>query len=85
MLRDIDINWDDYPIHFRRGTYIQRRTVERSFTNSELKLLPPRHIAHENPTVKFSRSTVTAVQMPPITSIANRESVIYEGAEPVCK
>lgn len=82
MLHAKGINWNDYPEFFKRGTYVQRRTVMKSFSHEELSKLPPKHEAHANPNLMVERSEYDTLPMPPIASVINRESVIFEGASP---
>jgi tRNA(His) guanylyltransferase len=37
MLWQKGINWHDYPVRFTRGSYFQRRVIERTFTVEELE------------------------------------------------
>lgn len=82
MLHQRGINWNDYPTSFKRGTYVQRRTVRRPFDTSELDRLPPRHAARQNPALAVERSEWVPVDMPIITTVYNREAVIFSGAKP---
>lgn len=77
------INWNDYPSDFKRGTYVQRRKVLKPFTAEEFEKLPPKHEARNNPGLMIERSEVRVLEMPPITSVENREAVIFEGAVPL--
>ncbi len=77
------INWNDYPASFKRGTYIQRRKQLIKFTTAELDKLPPKHAARTNPDLMVERSVIRQIEMPIITTVTNREAVIFEGAEPV--
>ena len=82
MLFQKGINWNDYPAFFRRGTYIQRRSVVRPFTTEEMDKLPPKHEARTNPGLTVERSEWRVLELPPLGQIVNREAVIFEGAEP---
>lgn len=82
MLWQSGINWNDYPAHFKRGTYIQRRIVARPFTTDEIDKLPERHDARTNPGLVVDRAEWQILDMPPIQTVVNREAVIYDGAEP---
>lgn len=82
MLMERGINWNDYPTFFKRGTYIQKRMVERPFTADELDKLPPKHNARTNPDLKVWRTDYIVLEMPPITKVINREAVIFAGEEP---
>jgi tRNA(His) 5'-end guanylyltransferase len=83
MLMDKGINWNRFPVAFKRGTYIQRSTVTRPFTPEEISELPPKHNYFSNPDLVVRRSIVKILAMPPITTVVNRSDVMYEGAEPV--
>jgi tRNA(His) 5'-end guanylyltransferase len=82
MLHAKGINWNDYPAFFKRGTYVQRRTVSKPFTTEELDLLPDKHQARTNPGLVVVRSEYEPVEMPPFASVTNREDVIFAGSVP---
>jgi tRNA(His) 5'-end guanylyltransferase len=82
MIHQKGMNWNDYPNFFKRGTYVRRRTLERTLSAAELAELPPKHHARQNPDMVVKRSIVQAEDFPPITRIANREDVVLFGAEP---
>lgn len=83
MLYARGINWNDYPACFKRGTYIQRRTVLKPFSAEELQMLPPKHAARTNPALIVERHVFALIDMPPFQKVTNREAVIFEGAEPL--
>jgi tRNA(His) guanylyltransferase len=76
------INWNDYPEHFKRGTYVQRRMVTRAFSAAEIESLPPRHSARSDPGLMVERWQIQRLALPPITQVENRVQVIFEGAAP---
>jgi tRNA(His) guanylyltransferase len=82
MLFQRGVNWNDYPAYFKRGTYVQRRKVLKPFTVEEFERLPPKHEARTNPGLLIERSEITVLDMPPITSVVNREAVIFDGCSP---
>ncbi len=84
MLLEKDVNWNDYPASFKRGTYVQRQVTSASFTADEIQHLPERHAARTNPDLKVERSIVTVLDMPPLGTVTNREEVIFHGAKPLC-
>lgn len=43
MLFAKGINWNDYPVHFKRGIYFKRYNVERLLTPQELEEIPEAH------------------------------------------
>lgn len=77
------INWNDYPTHFKRGTYVQSRRTVRPFTQVELDALPPKHAARTNPALTVERAEWVAGDLPILTTITNREAVIFDGADPI--
>lgn len=84
LLAEKNINWQDYPIFFKRGTYVRRKTVECLFTAKEIELLPEMHKARNNPNLRVKRSIVTAEPLPPLAKIINRREVIFCAA-PACE
>lgn len=83
MLHAKGINWNDYPAFFKRGTFIQRKREIRPFNASELESLPLKHHARLNPDLAIERWVIGPVDMPPFTTVTNREAVIFDGAAPV--
>jgi tRNA(His) guanylyltransferase len=83
MLFQKGINWSTcYPDYFKRGTYIQRATTTRAFTTSEIDQLPPKHAARANPELVVERSVVSILSLPPLSTIANRVDVLFNGSSP---
>ena len=84
MLHAKGVNWsEDYPALFKRGAYVQRRTVVVPFTADEMENLPPKHAARSNPALVVERSVCAALDMPPLGAVTNREAVIFDGAAPI--
>ena len=82
MLFQKGINWNDYPAMFKRGTYVQRRMATKPFSADEIEKLPPKHQARSNPDLVVERHEVMILEMPPITTVVNREAVIFDGEPP---
>lgn len=82
MLFQKGVNWNDYPTHFKRGTYLQKQVKATPFSAEELERLPEKHEARRNPGLLVERSVIRDREIPPLASIANREAVIFDGAEP---
>lgn len=76
------INWNDYPAFFKRGTFVQRRTVKRAFSAAELELLPEKHEARKNPGLEIDRTEVREIEMPSFGKVINRVGVLFDGEEP---
>ena len=83
MLMAKGINWNDYPFYFKRGSYVIRKKVFMTFTESELEKLPEKHQAKLNPDLKYERTIYDTSELPPITRIINRKDVLVFGAEPI--
>lgn len=82
MLRAKGVNWNDYPALFKRGLYVQRRTVAIPFSAQEIDRLPAKHEARANPSLVVERSVCAAIDLPPLAGLSNREAVIFDGADP---
>jgi tRNA(His) 5'-end guanylyltransferase len=82
MMWQKGINWNDYPSFFKRGTFIQRKTLSRKFTAEELEKLPAKHAARSDPDLVIQRSEYQLVDMPPFNTVTNREAVVFAGANP---
>ena len=82
MLLEKNVNWDEYPVFFKRGTYIQRRVVSKAFTTEDLELLPLKHQARLNPDLIITRNEVSTINMPPILHVTNRVEVVFDGDTP---
>jgi tRNA(His) 5'-end guanylyltransferase len=83
LLMKKGINWNDYPAFFKRGTYVQRRTFGKIFSEEELSTLPARHEARKDPGKVFYRSVVEAIQLPPLAKVQNRCDVIFRRKAPI--
>lgn len=82
MLFNKGVNWDKYPSYFKRGTYIQRRIINKKFTIEELDKLPAKHEARKNPDLIIERSEVREIEMPPFNRIINKTGVVFNGEDP---
>lgn len=82
LLHAKGVNWNEYPFMFKRGAYVQRTTAEIAFSTEELEKLPPKHAARSNPNLMIRRSFVSFLELPPLSTLTNREAVIFDGAAP---
>lgn len=85
MMLDKGVDFRDYPVEFRRGTYLQRKEIRRKYTTTELEVLPPKHNARTNPDLEVVRHDLLEINMPPFFLITNREEVVFDGADPITK
>lgn len=81
MLFQKGINWNDYPAFFKRGSYLQRRTVMKSLMEDERAKIPERH--RPAPDALFERTEVLEIDLPPARKIGNLLGVLFERAEPI--
>lgn len=82
MIFQKGINWNNYPVAFKRGSFIQRMTIEKRFSTEDIEKLPPKHAARQNPQLKVVRHVYGIVDMPQLTKVTNRNDVIFRGVAP---
>lgn len=85
MLKDKDVDWNEYPTFFKKGTYVQRKRVIRKFTTDELVELPKSHNAVLNPDLEIERWEVKELDLPPLNQVENRVGVILLGEDYILK
>lgn len=78
MLKEIGVEFEDFPESFRRGSFVRRFTVERLLADEELARIPEKH----RPTGPVMRNEMRVIQMPPFNKVSNRVAVIFDGADP---
>lgn len=79
MLAADGVDFESYPVAFRRGSFIRRCTIERELTPEELDRIPEKH----RPTGPVMRSDTLVIDMPPFNKVLNRAGVIFDGESPV--
>lgn len=85
MLKDKNVDWNEYPTFFKRGTYVQRKKVTRKFTTDELSKLPKNHNAVLNPDLEIERWEIKELDLPPLNQVENRIEVILFGEDYILK
>jgi tRNA(His) 5'-end guanylyltransferase len=85
MLFQKEVNWNDYPTFFKRGTYVQRKRVLTPFTAEEIERLPAKHNARKDPNMVIERWVVDSIELPKLSSIENSVDVIVFGEDPKLK
>jgi tRNA(His) 5'-end guanylyltransferase len=83
MLLEKGVDWNNYPIFFKRGVFVQKRKVVRAFTTEELNFLPVKHEARSNPDLQVERTEYKRINMPPFGNVINRVEVIFNEADPI--
>lgn len=80
MIFQKGINWNDYPVFFKRGSYVRRVETSRRFSQAELTALPSEHRAKLDPDLVVTRSTYEVMDYGmPLSKIANRAAVLFAG------
>lgn len=85
LMLDRNINWNDYPAFFKRGTYVQKSRKMIKFSTEELERLPKRHAARKNPDLMIERNVVEIKPLPPMSKIDNKVDVILFGKDVIKK
>lgn len=83
LMLEKNVNWNDLPVKFKRGTYVKRYYVDTPFTVDELNTLPPKHKAHSDPNLIITRRKVRVLEYPIMTTIKNKVDVIFNNASPI--
>lgn len=83
MLFKKGVNWNDYPSFFKRGTFVQKKTLKNKVSVEEVDSLPKLHKARLNPDLEIERSVIKEIDMPKFSSVVNRVGVIFKGEEPI--
>jgi len=77
-----DINWNNYPDFFKRGTYVKPQIIERPFSAEDIENLPPKHAARSNPNLVIKRQFVGRIEMPRLSTVLNAVNVILGDESP---
>lgn len=81
MLFQKGINWNDYPVHFKRGVYFKRVSRMRTLTEEERARIPEKH--RPAPDFAVWRTSVEQLDIPPIRQAENPAGTIfYKPEEP---
>lgn len=81
MLFQKSINWNGYPVHFKRGIYVQRAVEKKFLSEEELMGIPEKN----RPTEPVNRSIVKILDIPPLDKIANPEQVLFLNGDAILK
>jgi len=78
LWKECNINFNDYPAFFKRGTFLQRQLVYKELPPEILNKIPEEH----RPTGPIERQIVVKIEMPRFSQVKNRVNVIFNGANP---
>lgn len=73
MLWQKGVNWNDYPDHFKRGSYFRRKSVEIELSPEELDRIPE----DKRPQGPVIRSVIERLDIPPISQVPNVMEVLF--------
>jgi tRNA(His) guanylyltransferase len=79
MMWQKGINFDHYPPHFKRGTWVKRQAQLVALSDHDWGLIPA---AHRPASREVLRTCTVTFDLPPLNRVGNRVEVLFEGAEP---
>ncbi|MFA5489946.1 MAG: tRNA(His) guanylyltransferase Thg1 family protein [Candidimonas sp.] len=80
MMTEKGINWNNYPVSFKRGTYVRRRLIERHLTEEEMARIPVSKRPESN---LVKRGSIVTLDMPRLSKVSNKVETIFDDAEPL--
>jgi len=80
MFQEKNINFNDYPEFFKRGTFVRRIVSERELTETELNRIPEKK--RPAPGTTFTRAKVEGLSVPPFNKVINRVGFIFNNEPP---
>jgi tRNA(His) guanylyltransferase len=75
MLFQKGINWNDYPVHFKRGIYFKRTTRLQPLTEAERSRIPEQHRQPADHLVV--RTFVEQLDIPPIRQVESPVDLVF--------
>ena len=79
LLIEKDINWNDFSSNEKQGTFIRKEKVQVKLEEERLAKIP----ADKRPEGGMvTRGKMVEIDMPNFLKVANRNEVIFEGADP---
>jgi tRNA(His) 5'-end guanylyltransferase len=82
MLHGVGVNWNDYPVFFKRGTYVQRKNFAVELDADTLAKIPE---GKRPPSGVVLRSRVVELDIPILSTVSNASDVLVYGDEPLLK
>lgn len=80
LFQKYNINFNDYPSEFKRGSWFQRKKVLITLSKEELEVIPEKYRPIDNESVW--RTKVIEIDMPRFSQVINRVGVIFNGEDP---
>lgn len=83
MLFEKGVIFEDYPAAFKRGTFVRKETVTRTFDPQEWASIPLNH--RPDLASLVLRSELVTFDLPPLTRVKNKVACLFNKAEPELK
>jgi tRNA(His) guanylyltransferase len=83
MLFEKGVNFNDFPPAFKRGTFVRKETVTRSFDPQEWASIPLNH--RPDLASLVLRSEMVSFDLPPLNRVKNRVDCLFHKADPILK
>ena len=83
MMLEKNVNWNDLPSKFKRGTYVKRSKILKPFTTEEIEKLPLKHKARLDNNLVIERNVVNILELPIFNKITNKVDVVFNNAKPL--
>lgn len=83
LIDEKNVDWNDLPNRYKRGTYVKRIKTSKPFSKEELDKLPIKHKAHTNNDLIIERSIIQTIEYPVFNTISNKVETIFYDNEPI--
>lgn len=80
MMKDMGVDWNDYPAFFKRGTFVRNEQFEIELDAEELAKIPEKH---RDVNKKAIRRRMVEMDVPSFRTVTNRVDVVFREAAPV--
>lgn len=81
LFQEKNINWNNQPDFFKRGTFFQRKKIFKELSEDERIKIPEKYRPEKE--IMVERTVVEELDMPRFSSVKNRIEVIFNGESPI--
>jgi len=82
LFQEKGINWNDFNLNEKRGTYLQKSKSIISYLQKDIDKLPSKHNARKDPNFKKEITQFRELEFKTLLSLENKDEVIFNGANP---
>jgi tRNA(His) 5'-end guanylyltransferase len=82
LFQEKGINWNDFNLNEKRGTYLQKSKSIISYLQKDIDKLPQKHNARKDPNFKKEITQFRELEFKTLLSLENKDEVIFNGANP---